>query len=68
MVGKKSDFDGDGKAEIPVTSPWEIGILKLSDNTLTSPMMAPNGTRFGDWLLNTWRGSTMGCPGQKPWR
>src|SRR5262245_30514085 len=53
MAGKKSDFDGDGKAEIPVTSPWGIGILKLSGNTLTSPMMAPNGTRFGGWLLNT---------------
>ncbi len=21
--------------------------------TMTAPMMAPNGTRFGDWLLNT---------------
>ena len=50
---KKSDFDGDGAAEVPVTSPWGIGILKLSGNTLTAPMMAPNGTRFGGWLLNT---------------
>ena len=53
MVLKKSDFDGDGIAEIPVTSPWGIGILKLSGSTLTAPMMAPNGTRFGGWLLNT---------------
>src|ERR671932_644839 len=53
MAGKTSDFDGDGKAEIPVSSPWGIGILKLSGNTLTAPMMAPNGTRFGGWLLNT---------------
>ncbi|PEW07783.1 FG-GAP-like repeat-containing protein [Bacillus cereus] len=53
MEIKKSDFDGDGIAEIPVTSPWGIGILKLSGNTITAPMMAPNGTRFGDWLLNT---------------
>src|SRR2546423_617355 len=53
MAGKKSDFDGDGIAEIPVTSPWGMGILKLSGNTLTAPMMAPNGTRFGGWLLNT---------------
>lgn len=53
MVIRTSDFDGDGAAEIPVTSPWGIGILKLSSNTLTSPMMAPNGTRFGGWLLNT---------------
>ena len=53
MAAKKSDFDGDGIAEIPVTSPWGIGILKLSGSTLSAPMMAPNGTRFGGWLLNT---------------
>jgi hypothetical protein len=53
MAGKYGDFDGDGRAEIPVTSPWGIGILKLSGNTLASPMMDPNGTRFGGWLLNT---------------
>ena len=53
MVIRTSDFDGDGAAEIPVTSPWGIGILKLSGSTLTAPMMAPNGTRFGGWLLNT---------------
>jgi len=47
MAGKKSDFDGDGKAEILIASPWGIGILKLAGNTLTVPMMAPNGTRFG---------------------
>jgi hypothetical protein len=50
MVG---DFDGDGRAEILVTSPWGVGILKLSGATMTVPMMAPNGTRFGGWLLNT---------------
>jgi hypothetical protein len=48
-----ADFDGDRRAEISVTSPWGIGILKLSGSTLTAPMMAPNGTRFGGWLLNT---------------
>ena len=48
-----ADFDGDGKTEILVTSPWGTGILKLSGNTLSVPMMAPNGTRFGGWLLNT---------------
>ena len=53
MAAKRSDFDGDGRAEIPVTSPWGIGLLKLSGNTLIAPMMAPNGTRFGGWLLNT---------------
>jgi hypothetical protein len=48
-----SDFDGDGRAKILATSPWGIGILKLSGSTLTSSVMAPNGTRFGEWLLNT---------------
>jgi hypothetical protein len=48
-----ADFDGDGRAEILVTSPWGIGVLKLAGNTLDAPMMAPNGTRFGGWLLNT---------------
>jgi len=56
------DFDGDGKDEILVVSPWGIGILKLQENTMAAPMMQPNGTRFqpGGWLLNTandWPGS-----------
>ena len=50
MVG---DYDGDGHFEILVISPWGVGILKLSGGTFTVPMMAPNGTRFGGWLLNT---------------
>ena len=36
-----------------VTSPWGVGILQLSGATLSAPMMQPNGTRFGGWLLNT---------------
>jgi hypothetical protein len=52
-IGPTADFDGDGEQEIIVTSPWGIGILKLSGNTLTVPMMAQNGTRFNGWLLNT---------------
>ncbi|TKB67397.1 MAG: hypothetical protein E8D52_12540 [Nitrospira sp.] len=51
--GRAGDFDGDRHAEILVTSPWGVGILKLAGSTLTAPMMAPNGTRFGGWLLNT---------------
>ncbi|MFD8500491.1 S8 family serine peptidase [Amycolatopsis sp. NPDC059657] len=51
--GPVGDFDGDGHAEILVTSPWGIGILKLSGGTLSAPVMAPNGVRFGGWLLNT---------------
>jgi FG-GAP-like repeat len=51
--GPAADYDGDGQAEILVTSPWGVGILKLSAGTMAAPMMAPNGTRFGGWLLNT---------------
>lgn len=48
-----ADVDGDGRAEIVVTSPWGLGILELSGTTLTSIVMAPNGTSFGDWTLDT---------------
>lgn len=51
--GEAGDYDGDGHAELLVTSPWGIGILKLAGAALTAPMMHPNGTRFGGWLLNT---------------
>jgi hypothetical protein len=51
--GPAGDFDGDGRTEILVTSPWGIGVLKLAGSTFNVPMMAPNGTRFGGWLLNT---------------
>ena len=51
--GPAADFDGDGHAEILVTSPWGIGILKLFGGTMTAPMMAPNGTHFGSWALDT---------------
>ncbi|WP_049564338.1 FG-GAP-like repeat-containing protein [Nonomuraea sp. SBT364] len=51
--GPASDYDGDGRAELLVASPWGIGVLELSGSTMAAPMMAPNGTRFGGWLLNT---------------
>jgi Papain family cysteine protease/FG-GAP-like repeat/FG-GAP repeat len=53
QFGPAADYDGDGKAELLVTSLWGLGILKLSGSTMTAPMMQPNGTRFGGWLLNT---------------
>ncbi|MBV9999256.1 MAG: VCBS repeat-containing protein [Verrucomicrobia bacterium] len=53
VFGPIADYDGDGRDEILVTSPWGLGILKLSGSTLTAPMMQPNGTRFGGWLLET---------------
>ena len=52
-AARSADLNGDGKAEVLVSSPWGIGIMKLSGGTITVPMMAPNGTRFGGWLLNT---------------
>src|SRR5438270_3728297 len=52
-LGTAADYDGDSRAEILASSPWGIGVLKRSGGTLTSPTMAPNGTRFGGWLLNT---------------
>lgn len=51
--GPVGDFDGDRKAEILLTSPWGIGVLKFNNGTFTNPMFQPNGTRFGDWVLNT---------------
>jgi hypothetical protein len=53
MGTRKRDFDGDGKSDIPVASPWGLGLLTLSGSMLTSTVMAANGTRFGGWLLNT---------------
>ena len=53
QFGPAADYDGDGRAEILVTSPWGLGVLKLAGNTMDAPMLQPNGTRFGGWLLNT---------------
>jgi len=50
---RSADCDGDGRAEILVTSPWGIGILEQAGATMAAPTMKPNGTRFGGWLLNT---------------
>ena len=51
--GPAADYDGDGTAELLVRSPWGLGILEVAGNTMAAPMMQPNGTRFGGWLLNT---------------
>jgi hypothetical protein len=53
QFGPPADYDGDGRVELLVTSPWGLGILKMAGATMSAPMMAPNGTRFGGWLLNT---------------
>jgi hypothetical protein len=49
----KTDFNGDGKADILITSPWGLGIMNLTQSTMAMQMMSPNGTRFGNWRLNT---------------
>jgi hypothetical protein len=51
--GPAGDFDGDGDDEFLVTSPWGIGVFEFNGSTFNVPVMAPNGTRFGGWLLNT---------------
>lgn len=51
--GPVGDFDGDGQSELLLSSPWGIGVLKFDNGRFTNPMLQPNGTRFGGWLLNT---------------
>jgi hypothetical protein len=46
------DFNADGKDDILIRSAWGMGILTLHDTTLTSLMLAPNGTKFGSWTFN----------------
>jgi hypothetical protein len=50
---KHGDFDGDHKADILVQSAWGIGILTYNGSSLTSLMLAPNGTMFGGWQYNS---------------
>ncbi len=53
MVARRFDFDGTRRAQIPLASPWGIGVLAYAGTTLSSPTLKPNGTRFGGWLLNS---------------
>ncbi|HWY14470.1 MAG TPA: VCBS repeat-containing protein [Rhizomicrobium sp.] len=50
---RAGDFDGDGVDEILVSNLWGIGLLKKTGDTMTTLMLAPTGTRLGDWLLDT---------------
>ena len=52
-LNRAADLDGDGKAELVVTSPWGIGVLDLSQTTPTSKAVTANGTAIGDWYLAT---------------
>ena len=47
------NMTGAGRADILVESPWGIGLMTLQNASFAVPVMAPNGTRFGNWLLNT---------------
>jgi len=47
------NLTGDGKAEIIISSDWGLGILSVSGSTLTSPVMARNGTTAGPVTINT---------------
>jgi choline dehydrogenase-like flavoprotein len=40
MAGKFSDFDGDAIAEMPVSSPWGLGMLHPSTSALNSHCQA----------------------------
>ena len=52
--GPAADYEGDGRSEVLVRSPWGLGILEAPRAIpMAVPMMQPNGTRFGNWLLNT---------------
>jgi thermitase len=52
-LGPVGDFDSDGKDEFVISSPWGLGLLKLTESGLAPLAMSSNGTRFGGWLLNT---------------
>jgi hypothetical protein len=47
------DYDGDRRSEILFASPWGIAVCDEFRGSLRMTVMAPNGTRFGGWLLNT---------------
>ena len=49
--GPAADFDGNGKAEMVVQSPWGIGFLGVEGGTFRCLGLQPYGTRIGDWYL-----------------
>lgn len=56
-IHRLADFDGDGEAEILVTSPWGIGVLKVQGRSLTSVAIHANGTNLGGYVLDTSAGT-----------
>ncbi|NDU74379.1 hypothetical protein GWI34_17310 [Actinomadura sp. DSM 109109] len=51
--GPVGHFGNVHRERIVVTSPWGMAVLEQSGNTMRTKVMAPNGTRFGDWVLDT---------------
>jgi len=49
--GPVADFNGDGRAEVLLSSPWGIGVFALQGNALHPLMMAANGSHLGDWII-----------------
>ena len=47
-----ADFDGDGREDLVVTSPWGLGILEVNGATMTALVAKPNDTWFGAWRYN----------------
>ncbi len=46
------DFDGNGTADILISDPTALGILKVQGSTLATVISKPTGTWFGGWLYN----------------
>jgi hypothetical protein len=53
LSGTVADVDGDGRDEILVGSSWGIGILKKKNDSMTTIAIVANGTRLGEWALDT---------------
>ncbi len=50
LVGT-GDFDGNGKDDFILKSPWGVGVLKLYGSTFRHMDMGPYGSLFGSWLI-----------------
>jgi hypothetical protein len=49
-----ADFDGNGRAEMFIYSPWGVGIIGLSEGgVFNSPALHPYGSTLGDWCLES---------------
>lgn len=59
---KVGDFDGDGNADILVSSPWGIGVLGVgADGSLVTKAIAPYGASIGGFTLSSSRSAAGPC-------